>query len=167
MIVIDSLKSNSFRGKRKQVRLKSRLTIGTLVICGMLTASCAPTIDHRGHRFTADEIEQVQPGMSRQQVELAFGSPATRSTIGGGAYDYISTTEKTVSFLKPQIVDRRVVAVYFDDEGTVQNVANYGLKDGKVFNYISRETPSYANDEGLIKQLFRNIGSKPNLGGEQ
>ena len=66
-----------------------------------------------------------------------------------------------------QIVDRRVVAVYFDDVGTVQNVANYGLKDGKVFNYISRETPSYANDEGLIKQLFRNIGSKPNLGGDQ
>ncbi|MGI9378491.1 MAG: outer membrane protein assembly factor BamE, partial [Methyloligellaceae bacterium] len=59
-----------------------------------------------------------------------------------------------------------VVAVYFDDTGTVQNVANYGLKDGKVFNYISRETPSYANDDGLIKQLFRNIGSKPNLGGQ-
>ena len=164
--MIDSLKSNSFRGKSKQERLSSKLTIGTLVICGMLATSCAPTIDHRGHRFTADEIEQVQPGMNRQQVELAFGSPATRSTIGGGAYYYISSTEKTVSFMKPQIVDRRVVAVYFDDTGTVQNVANYGLKDGKVFNYISRETPSYANDDGLIKQLFRNIGSKPNLGGQ-
>jgi len=123
--------------------------------------ACAPTIDHRGHRFTANEVEQIQPGMTREQVTFAFGTPDTYSTIGGGAYYYISTKEKTVSFFKPQIVDRRVVAVYFDETDSVAKIANYGLKDGKVIDFISRKTPSHANDQGLIKQLFRNIGAKP------
>lgn len=126
--------------------------------------ACAPTIDHRGHRFAENEIEQVQPGMTREQVALAFGTPDTYSTIGGGAYYYISTKEKTVSFLKPEIIDRRVVAVYFDETDTVTKIANYGLKDGKVIDFISRKTPSHANDQGLIKQLFRNIGAKPAIG---
>jgi hypothetical protein len=33
------------------------------------------------------------------------------------------------------------------------------MKDGKVFDYVSRTTPSAnTNDEGLLRQLFRNLG---------
>jgi hypothetical protein len=39
-------------------------------------------------------------------------------------------------------------------------VAHYGLKDGKVFDYVKQQTPSPARDEGLLKQLFRNLGTK-------
>jgi hypothetical protein len=39
-------------------------------------------------------------------------------------------------------------------------VAHYGLKDGKVFDYVKNETPTHAKDEGLLKQLFRNLGVK-------
>jgi hypothetical protein len=42
----------------------------------------------------------------------------------------------------------------------VQKVAQYGLKDGKVFDYVKKETPSHARDEGILKSLFRNLGTK-------
>ena len=53
-----------------------------------------------------------------------------------------------------------MVAIYFTQHGAVNKVAQYGLKDGKVFDYIKRETPSHSRDEGILKALFRNLGTK-------
>jgi hypothetical protein len=39
-------------------------------------------------------------------------------------------------------------------------VAQYGLKDGKVFDYVKNETPNAARDESMLKKLFRNLGTK-------
>jgi len=62
-------------------------------------------------------------------------------------------------------VDRQVVAVYFSQQGSVERVAQYGLKDGKVFDFISRSTPAPGGrEDGIIKQLFRNLGQKQIFG---
>jgi hypothetical protein len=46
-----------------------------------------------------------------------------------------------------------------------RQVANYGLKDGKVFDFISRTTPAPGGkDEGVLKSLFRNLGKKQLFG---
>ncbi len=79
---------------------------------------------------------------------------------GGNAYYYISSTTKQVAFMPEKETDRQVVAVYFSPQGSVERVANYGLKDGKVFDFVSRQTPSHAREEGILKQLFRNLGVK-------
>ena len=39
-----------------------------------------------------------------------------------------------------------MVAVYFDGGEKVQQVANYGLKDGIVINYYKGETPARGKD---------------------
>jgi outer membrane protein assembly factor BamE (lipoprotein component of BamABCDE complex) len=64
-----------------------------------------------------------------------------------------------VAFLTPEVTDRRVIAVYFNNKDRVERVANYGLKDGKVFDFVKRETPAYSRDQGILKELFRNIGT--------
>jgi outer membrane protein assembly factor BamE (lipoprotein component of BamABCDE complex) len=51
-----------------------------------------------------------------------------------------------------------VVAIYFDENNIVKRVANYGLKDGIVFDFVTRQTPSRGSEDGLLKELFRNIG---------
>ena len=55
------------------------------------------------------------------------------------------------------ITDQRVVAIYFDRNRRVQRVANYGIKDGKVFDFVSRTTPTAGSDASFIKRLFINI----------
>ena len=61
----------------------------------------------------------------------------------------------------PKEKDRKVVAVYFNEGQTVESVANYGLKDGKVFDFISRSTPAPGSkDDGILKSMFRNLGKK-------
>ena len=121
-------------------------------------AGCATQTSKHGHHFTAAEIQQVQPGMSKEQVQLTLGTPDTTATIDGGAYYYIASTTKGAHFLEPKEVDRRVVAVYFNPTGSVDRVAHYGLKDGKVFDFINRETPAKGRDDSILKSLFRNLG---------
>ncbi len=39
------------------------------------------------------------------------------------------------------------------------------MKDGKVFDYVSRTTPAPGGkDVGIVKQLFRNLGTKQIFG---
>lgn len=128
----------------------------SLALC--LTA-CAADITKHGHVFTDEDLAQVKEGMSRDQVILALGTPDTKSTVDQNAFYYISTTTKrSAAFLEPTIVDRRIVAVYFNKKESVQRVANYGLQDGRVIDFVSRTTPSRGSEDGLLKELFRNIG---------
>lgn len=140
------------------LRLRN-LAMAALV--GMALAACAETITKHGHQFHESDLAQVTPGMSAEQVKTVLGTPTTTAAVGtGSAYYYISSTEGQTAFLKPKEKDRQVLAVYFGQVGAVERVAQYGLKDGKVFDYVKNETPSHAKDEGMLKALFRNLGVK-------
>jgi len=147
-------------GRRtKGVRLIAGISSAMLV---PVLAGCSPQIIKHGHQFRESDIQQIQVGMSQEQVKLQLGSPTTTATVNNGqAYYYISSTMKQAAFLKEKEVDRNVLAVYFNPLGTVERVANYGMKDGKVFDYISRTTPAPGGrDDGIVKQLFRNLGTR-------
>ena len=98
--------------------------------------------------------------MSKEEVQTVLGSPDTTSAIGGDAYYYISTTQKTIAFLKPYEIDRQVVAVYFDGSESVRQVAHYGLKDGIVVNYYRGETPARGKDLSFLEQIFGGISQR-------
>lgn len=123
-------------------------------------SACGGQIDRHGHVFIDVDLNQVQPGMNKEQVQQVLGSPDTKSAIGGDAYYYISTTQKTVAFLKPREIDRQVVAVYFDRNQTVEQVAHYGLKDGIVVNYYKGETPARGKDLTFLEQIFGNLANR-------
>jgi outer membrane protein assembly factor BamE (lipoprotein component of BamABCDE complex) len=136
---------------------------GTLFLTG-----CSGTVIRQGHLFQDEDVNQIKAGMGKDQVVLALGSPDHQSAAGGGTYYYISTTaNQQMAFMTPKVTDRRVVAIYFNNKERVEQVANYGLKDGKVFDFVKRETPSYSRDQGLLKELFRDIGATPSLPGTQ
>jgi outer membrane protein assembly factor BamE (lipoprotein component of BamABCDE complex) len=131
------------------------------LMTGVATLSaCGAQIDRHGHVFIDVDLDQIQPSMSKKEVQTVLGSPDTTSTIGGDAYYYISTTQKTIAFLKPYEIDRQVVAVYFDRRQTVQKVAHYGLKDGIVVDYYKGETPARGKDLTFLEQIFGNIASR-------
>lgn len=130
-----------------------------------LTA-CAEQVTVRGTKLRDNDIQQIVPGVGQEQVRMALGSPTTTTTTGSGkVYYYISSTEKQSAFFKPKEVDRKVVAVYFSPMGSVERVANYGMRDGKVIDFNSRTTPAPgSSEENVLKQLFRNLGQKQLFG---
>jgi outer membrane protein assembly factor BamE (lipoprotein component of BamABCDE complex) len=142
------------------------LAIWLSVSAAVLLGGCGSTVTRHGHQFQETDLQQVSTGMSGDQVRLALGTPASISAINQGqAYYYISSTMKQTAFFEPKEIDRKVVAVYLSPAGTVERVANYGLKDGKVFDYITRTTPSAnTREEGILRQLFRNLGQRQIFG---
>jgi len=157
-------------GRSAQRRGMRDLALGALMpalLAGaVLISACSEQVTKHGHLFRESDIAQVQPGMGQEQVKLVLGTPTTTTTYGNGsAYYYISSTSKRTAFMKGNEVDRQVLAVYFSPAGTVDRVANYGLKDGKVFDFVSRTTPAPGGKEdGIFKQLFRNLGTKQIFG---
>jgi outer membrane protein assembly factor BamE (lipoprotein component of BamABCDE complex) len=140
--------------------------LALLLAAALPLAGCGATIIKHGTQFHDGDLQQIQPGMSEAQVRMNLGTPATTAVVGTGqAYYYISSTQKQTAFFLPEEEDRKVVAVYFTPGGTVERVANYGMEDGKVVDYVSRTTPAPGgHDESLLKQLFRNLGTRQIFG---
>jgi outer membrane protein assembly factor BamE (lipoprotein component of BamABCDE complex) len=155
-------RGNARNGCERRARPRSGLRLLTIAsLVALALTACAETITKHGHQFHDGDLAQVTPGMSQEQVKTALGTPTTTAAVGSGsAFYYISSTEGQTMFLSPKEKDRRVLAVYFGEMGSVDRVAQYGLKDGKVFDYVANETPSHSRDESLLKALFRNLGVK-------
>jgi outer membrane protein assembly factor BamE (lipoprotein component of BamABCDE complex) len=124
----------------------------------------------QGYVIDPQAIELVPPGSSREQVLLALGSPSTRATFDNEVFYYISQIRRrSVAFQNPKLVEQRVLAVYFGPDDRVVNIANYGLQDGRVFDFISRTTPTGGKDQNFLGQLLSGFGGKkgaaPNLFG--
>jgi outer membrane protein assembly factor BamE (lipoprotein component of BamABCDE complex) len=136
-------------------------TLALAALVGIACTACAETITKHGALLQENELKQISPGMSSEQVKTTLGTPTMSASVGSGsAFYYISSVEAQSMFFAPTERDRRVVAVYFGQLGSVDRVAQYGLKDGKVFDYVKNETPAHAKDEGILKSLFRNLGVK-------
>jgi len=109
----------------------------------------------QGYVIDQQAIDSVPVGSSREQVLLALGTPSTTATFDNEAFYYISQTRKRyVAFDKPHLVDQKVLAVYFGADGRVTQIANYGLKDGKIFDFISRTTPTGGKDQNFLSQII-------------
>ena len=159
-------RAQSLSGRR---RMELRTIAGIVIVAGAIAlGGCSTKLSKHGHQFRATDLQRLQPGMSKEEVRFALGTPTTTSTVNSGAtYYYISSTRKQTAFLTPKETDRKVVAIYFNPLGTVDRIADYGMKDGRVFDFISRKTPSASNSsDGILKALFRNLGHRGSLFGQ-
>jgi outer membrane protein assembly factor BamE (lipoprotein component of BamABCDE complex) len=145
----------------RKVQAQALRGAALVALAALVLTACSETVTVRGHQFQETDVQRVTKGMGQDQVRAALGSPTTTAAVGtGSAFYYISSTEGQAAFFKPTERDRKVLAVYFTPVGSVERVAQYGLKDGKVFDYVKNETPNAARDESMLKKLFRNLGTK-------
>jgi hypothetical protein len=137
--------------------------VAKLALAAALSLSLAGCVGYDGdlqHGYVADErlLEQVKMGSSAEQVLVVLGTPSTTSTVGGAAWYYISQkTSQTLAFQQPSIVEQRIFAVYFDKKKKVERIANYGLQDGQVFDFISRTTPTAGAESSFIAGAMKNL----------
>jgi outer membrane protein assembly factor BamE (lipoprotein component of BamABCDE complex) len=130
-----------------------------LVLCSALTVGGCLGYDgdfDRGYQVDEDTLSQVKVGATSKQEALALlGTPSTTSTVGGDAWYYIGQKMKhTLSFMPVQMTDQHVLAIYFDKDGKVDRIANYGMQDGKVFDFVSRTTPTGGQEPDFLKNMM-------------
>ena len=109
----------------------------------------------RGYVLPEGALEQVPLGATQEQVLIVLGTPSTVATVSGEVFYYISQrAEQRLAFLPQQVTNQRVIAVYFDRQRRVGRLANYGLRDGRVFDFVSRTTPTGGTELNYLNYVF-------------
>ena len=133
-----------------------------LVFAGaLLLAACGFTQEtlQRGYVLPEGALEQVPVGATQEQVLIVLGTPSTVATVNGDAFYYISQkAQRSAAFMPHAVVDQRVIAVYLDKDRRVTRLANYGLKDGKIFDFLSETTPTGGQELSYLRNIFKNVG---------
>jgi len=125
-------------------------TVAAVMAVAMLLSGCFSETYQRGYIVPEGALEQIPIGSTQEQVLIVLG------TVSGEAFYYISQrAERPIGFMPQQVTDQRVIAVYFDKNRRVERLANYGLKDGKVFDFVSRATPTGGKDVAYLNALFK------------
>lgn len=132
-----------------------KLLTGLFLAAGGVLIACAPVIDQRGYLADPQIEGNIKAGTdTKTTVQDRLGNASTTATFGGDAWYYISSTEKQVAFFNPTVLNREILAVYFDKSGKVTEMRHFGLKDGHVIAFESRETPARGRELTFLQQLL-------------
>ena len=128
------------------------LAVAALSLCG---CDSFTQVYQRGYIPPEGALEQVPLGASQEQVLIVLGTPSTVATVSGEVFYYISQrAEQKLAFMNQEVTNQRVIAVYFDKTRRVARLANYGLKDGRVFDFVARTTPSGGTELNYLNYIF-------------
>ena len=154
--------------RRINLVLRGSMLASALILAACNTSETFKVSETINQGYVADPgaVDLVPVGSSREQVLLALGTPSTTATFDNEVFYYISQQRKRgAAFMKARLVGQSVLAVYFGADGTVSQIANYGLKDGRVFDFVKRVTPTGGKDVTFIGQILGGLskGGAPNL----
>jgi len=149
---------STFRYNRRGAR---RAFVALALAGGLALAGCDTFSENfqRGYVLQPGALEQIPIGATQEQVLLVLGTPSTVATVNGDAFYYISQKGyRAAAFMKQKVVDQRVIAVYFDKDRRVTRLANYGLKDGHIFDFYSKTTPTGGQELSYLRNIFQAMG---------
>jgi outer membrane protein assembly factor BamE (lipoprotein component of BamABCDE complex) len=133
-----------------------RTVAAVALMCAALGGCLTGEQFQKGYILPPGALEQIPIGASQDQVLIVMGTPSTVATLSGEVFYYISQrSERPIAFMNQRVVDQRVIAIYFDKNRQVQRLANYGLQDGKIFDFISRTTPTSGQELSYLTPLFK------------
>src|SRR5690348_11729228 len=143
---------------RTRVERRTPRLLAAVLALALPLGGCFSETYQRGYVLPEGALEQIPIGASQEQVLIVLGTPSTVATVNGEAFYYISQkTERSAAFMPYAVTDQRVVAVYFDKNRRVRRLANYGIKDGKVFDFVAQQTETGGQELNYLRSLFKNI----------
>jgi outer membrane protein assembly factor BamE (lipoprotein component of BamABCDE complex) len=113
----------------------------------------------RGYQVDQQTLDQIEVGKTTKTEALSLmGTPSTTSTVGGDAWYYIAQKyQRSLAFMQPKMTDQKVLAIYFDKGGKVERIANYGMKDGKVFDFVTATTPTGGQEPDFLRNMMTGL----------
>ncbi|MEP1229669.1 MAG: outer membrane protein assembly factor BamE [Litorimonas sp.] len=149
--------------------------LACIAIIGLSLTACNPIL--RTHGYVADvenKPQEVNPETDTKTSVLArLGNPSIKSTFDEDTAEdtwyYMNSVRQRYAYLRPQIQERNITAITFNEDGQVTQVAEYGVEDGHYVNFSNKKTPTRGRELSVLEQIFGTIGAIPvdRLGGGQ
>ena len=126
----------------------------------LAASACAPTVGRHGFQPIDVKPEDIKVGTDDKTTVLAqLGSPSATSTFEeDNIWYYISQQTEKYTYNRPQVTQRSVTEITFNDAGLVSEVRTLGLEDGQRVAMNDRETPTRGRQLTILEQLLGNVG---------
>jgi len=126
----------------------------------MVIAGCASTFQNHGYVPPEEDLAELVVGIdSRATVDDVIGAPTSSGVLAGGDYYYIRSRVRTFGMFRPEVVERQILAISFDETDTIANIERFSLEDGKVVALSRRVTDSSVVGNGFWRQILGNFGN--------
>jgi outer membrane protein assembly factor BamE (lipoprotein component of BamABCDE complex) len=133
---------------------------GTVLLLAVALTACATVYRNHGYVPTEQELATVEVGVdTRETVSQKIGRPSTSGLLNDEGWYYVQSQYRHFGPREPKEIERELVAVTFSAGGTVENIARFGLEDGKVVEISRRVTETNIKGIGLIRQILGNFGN--------
>jgi len=143
-----------------------RLLCATVCLLPLVLAACESRVGTRGNLPDPDLIESLEMGISgRDEVTQMLGSPSSVAIFDFETWFYISERTETTAFFEPEVVDRKILIVKFDKQGTLASLSGFGLEASHNVEPVERTTPTAGNDVTVLDQILGNLGRFNKAGG--
>jgi outer membrane protein assembly factor BamE (lipoprotein component of BamABCDE complex) len=130
-----------------------------LLAAPLLLAACTPEINTHGYHLDEAALAQLEPGRTTRDGALQLlGSPSSVATFDDNVWYYVTQRIEHMSFYQDEVVEQKVVAVTFDDQGILRSIDRDNLDDALEVSLVDRETPTSGNELSIIEQFIGNIG---------
>lgn len=122
--------------------------------------ACSATYQNHGYVPSDSELAELVVGVdSRATVDDLIGAPSSAGLLAGGDYYYVRSRVRSYGMFRPEVVERQILAISFDETGTIANIERFGLEDGKVVALSRRVTDSSVVGNGFWRQILGNFGN--------
>ena len=134
--------------------------LAVLAALAPMAVACAPVVGNHGFQIIDVNPKDVVVGTDTKATVLAqLGSPSAVSTFEDNIWYYISQTTERYTYNRPQVSQRSVTAITFNEgDDKVAEVRNLSLDDGQQIAMDSRETPTRGRQLTILEQLLGNVG---------
>lgn len=119
---------------------------------------------HNGNMPANEKISEIRMGQSKQDVMNILGAPSLTTGLSDDHWIYMASTIKKVAFFRPEELDRKVLAISFDN-GQISKIEKLSLADGNNFKIDTHTTQTTEQEQGFFRKYFGGVGSYMPFGG--
>ena len=125
----------------------------------ILAIACSPIYTNHGFIPPDDELESLEVGVAnREEVLEITGTPMTTNDTYGEAWYFVSSRFRQDGYKEAKEVERQVLAISFDETGTVSNIEKFALRDGRTVAISRRVTETNVGRLTFVDQIMRGLG---------
>lgn len=137
------------------------LAVRALALVGLLAATaCSATYQNHGYVPPEQDLQQLVVGIdTRGTVDDVVGPPSLSGMSEKGDYYYVRSRKRTFGMFRPEVVERQVLAISFNEDDTIANIERFGLEDGRAVPLARRVTDSTVAGSGFLRQMLGNLGN--------
>ncbi len=128
-----------------------------------MTASCTwMGAEQVGDAPAEVRINAIKPSKhTKEDVNRLLGSPTSITLFEKESWLYIESKEQNRLFLPQEEIERQVIQITFNPQGTVEKVNKLSLKDGQTIACDETITPVTGKDLSVFDELIGNFGRFP------